>query len=151
MLVLDINTQMLFLHAHSTLRWAILALAAITIVKSIAGMNGEYAKPDNILAASFVGLMHLQFLLGLVMYVFISPVTRAAFDDFGAAMGNGAIRFWAVEHIAAMTLAVVFAQVGRSKAKKKTDSKAKFKIQAIFFAISLALMLAGMPWDRLFA
>lgn len=140
----------IFLSIHSILRWVVLVLAAIVVIKSMMGMFGKpkYAKADNIMAASYVGLMDLQLLLGLILYIFLSPVTSAAFQDFGAAMSNPELRFWAVEHLTIMIIAVALAHIGRSRSKKKADYKAKFRIQGIFFAISFVLMMLGIPWDR---
>ncbi|HCX23356.1 MAG: hypothetical protein CMB80_31915 [Flammeovirgaceae bacterium] len=137
----------LFLHLHSVIRWIVLILALVLIVKSI--MKGNYGKLDNILSASYVGMMDLMFLLGLVLYFFLSPITKSAFSDFGGAMSNSAIRFWAVEHIFIMIVAIAVAHIGRSKSKKATDDNKKFKLQLIFYGISLVAMLAGIPWDRL--
>ena len=64
-------------------------------------------------------------------------------------MSNADIRYWAVEHILVMVLAVIAAQAGRSISKKSDDSVVKFRFQAIFFGISLFLMLTRIPWDRL--
>jgi len=127
-----------------------LALALIATIKSLIGLFGksEYAKLDNIFAASFVGTMHLQLLIGLILYIFLSPITASAFSDFGAAMKNSELRFWAVEHITIMIAAVAMAQIGRSKSKKASDNSKKFKLQVIFFGIALVLMLAGIPWGR---
>ncbi len=147
MLLLDIDMYTLFLHLHSVIRWIVLILALVLIVKSI--MKGNYGKLDNILSASYVGMMDLMFLLGLVLYFFLSPITKSAFSDFGGAMSNSAIRFWAVEHIFIMIVAIAVAHIGRSKSKKATDDNKKFKLQLIFYGISLVAMLAGIPWDRL--
>lgn len=140
----------IFLQAHSGLRWLVLVLAVIVIVKSMMGMFGrpKYTKLDNILAASYVGTMHLQFLIGLILYLFLSPLTATAFQDFGAAMKNPELRFWAVEHLVIMLLAIVLAQVGRSISKKKPEDRIKFRFQAIFFALSLLFLVVGIPWDR---
>ena len=35
-------------------------------------------------------------LLGLILYFALSPITRAALQDFGAAMASSGLRFWAV-------------------------------------------------------
>ena len=139
------------LHAHSGFRWLVLLLVIFVVIKSLAGFFGRkpYAKLDNILSASFTGLMHLQLLLGLILYFFLSPLTQAAFEDFGSAMRTSELRFWAVEHLVLMLLAVIAAQVGRSISKKSTDSKVKFRFQAIFYGISLLLMLLGIPWNRI--
>lgn len=144
------DTYQIILQAHSGFRWLALLLALVVILKSLAGLLSKsgYQKLDNIFAASFVGTMHLQFLIGIVLYFFLSPVTKAAFQDFGAAMKNGDLRFWAVEHLFIMIIAIVLAQVGRSSSKKAATDNSKYKKQLIFFSLSLILMLAGIPWDR---
>ncbi len=108
----------------------------------------EYQKIDRILASSFAGTVHLMLLLGISLYFFFSPITQAAFADFGAAMKDPSIRFWAVEHISIMTLVTIIVTIGSAKTKKALSSESKFKNQLVFFGISLALMLISIPWDR---
>ncbi len=139
-----------FLIIHSWLRWIILILAVVLVIKSLLGLfgGGEYKKMDNGLAAGFVGSMHLQFLLGLILYIFLSPITQSAFQNFGGAMKEAGLRYWAVEHIVVMILAITAAQIGRSISKKSQDSLVKFRFQAIFFGISLFLMLTRIPFGE---
>lgn len=140
----------ILLITHSWLRWIFLLLAIAVIAKSYIGWFGgkPYTKGDNGMAAGLVGTMHLQLLIGLILYFFLSPMTTAAMQDFGAAMKNSALRYWAVEHIFVMILAVVVAQIGRTKSKKLTDAVAKHKTQAIFFTIALVLVLSRIPFDQ---
>lgn len=140
------------LAAHSGLRWLVILLAAVVVFKSLAGMFSQlrYSKLDNILAASYVGTIHLQVLIGLILYFFLSPVTTSAiFPDFGGAMKNPELRFWAVEHLSMMILAAVAAQTGRSKAKKAVRDVVKYRIQVVAFGIAILLILFAIPWDRL--
>ena len=46
--------------------------------------------------------LDLQMLLGLLLYGMLSPFTRQAMQDFGAAMRDSTLRFWAVEHLTMM-------------------------------------------------
>ncbi|MDP4681177.1 MAG: hypothetical protein NWS46_12535, partial [Cyclobacteriaceae bacterium] len=81
------------------------------------------------------------------------PITTNAFGGDVSPMKDAGLRYWAVEHIMIMLAAVIVAQIGRSKAKKKHDSIDKFKTQAIFFSIALVLILSRIPWgeaERLF-
>ena len=135
------------LQSHSGLRWLILLAAILVVLKSLVGLFGgtKYSKFDRILAPSFVGLMHLQFLIGLILYVFLSPYT----SNFTFNMSDAVARFWSVEHLALMLFAVVAAQVGRSISKKSDDAQVKFRFQSIFFGMSLVLMLLGIPWERM--
>ena len=139
-----------FLIFHSILRWMVLLSLTITLVKYIVGWMGNHPwkKTDNILGIVFTSLMDLQLLTGLVLYFFLSPITKLAISDFGAAMKNADLRFYAVEHFAMMLIAVVLAHIGRAKSKKAKIDSAKFKTATIFFLIALVVMLAAIPWSR---
>jgi hypothetical protein len=139
-----------FLMFHSILRWILLLSLAITLVKYIIGWMGSHPwkKTDNILGVVFTSLMDLQLLSGLVLYFFLSPITKLAMSDFGAAMKDAGLRFYAVEHLSMMLIAVVLVHIGRAKSKKAKTDSGKFKIATIFFVIALVLMLAAIPWDK---
>jgi hypothetical protein len=141
----------ILLYLHSWLRWAVLLFALIVIAKSFSGWFGrkDYTSSDNKLATFYIASVHSQFLIGLLLYIFFSPITKAAFADFGAAMKNSGLRFFAVEHITGMVIAVVLAQVGRSLSKKAKDAVTKHKKLAIFATISLVIMLATIPWPAM--
>lgn len=140
-----------FLHLHDTLRWLVLLSLVITLVKYAVGWLGSqrWQKTDNLLGIVFTSLMDLQLLTGLVLYFFLSPVTKLAMSDFGAAMKNSDLRFYAVEHFAMMLIAVVLVHIGRAKSKKAKTDSAKFKTATIFFLIAFVVMLAAIPWTRL--
>ena len=103
-----------------------------------------YEKTDNTAAAALLGLTHLQLLVGLIMYGFTSPWTRTAFADMGAAMKNEWQRYFAVEHIAMMLIAVVFIQLGRTLSKRATNDTDKHKKVAIYTTIAVILILASL-------
>lgn len=144
------NTYQIFLYLHSWVRWIILILGIIAIIKAYAGWLGQkpYTKGDNGISAAFMGSLHLNLLLGLILYLFLSPFTQTAFQDFGAAMKNSELRFWAVEHISINIIAVVLATVGRSKSKKAVDTIRKHKLSAIFYTIAFILLLISIPWQE---
>ncbi len=145
----------IFLYLHSWIRWIIIIVAIIALVKAYSGWFGNkpYTKGDNGISAAFMGTMHLNLLIGLVLYFFLSPVVQSAFSDFGAAMKNPGLRFWAVEHILVNIIAVVVATIGRAKSKKAVETVRKHKITAIFYTIAFVLLLSRIPWgeaERLF-
>ncbi len=133
---------------HSWLRWAIVILGIVLIAKGAMGMGGskDFSKSNNTQSAIFTGLFHLQVLLGLILYFFISDITAAAFQDFGGAMKNAAVRYWAVEHITVMILAAVLVQVGRIRIKKADTDKKKFRSMFWFFLIAMLLVASRIPW-----
>src|SRR5512133_3750282 len=106
-----------FLHLHDGLRWLLLLVFLIAVIKFMAGWLGDqpWKKFDNMLSLILTSLMDLQLLTGLVLYFFLSPLTKIAMSDFGAAMKNSDLRFYAVEHFAMMLIAVVLVHIGRAK------------------------------------
>lgn len=140
-----------FLHLHDTLRWLLLLSLVTTLVKYVMGWlgNQRWKKTDNLMGIVFTSLMDVQLLVGLVLYAFLSPITQAAFSDFGAVMKNSDLRFYAVEHIAMMLIAVVLVHIGRAKSKKATSDVAKFRVATIFYSLALVVILAAIPWGRI--
>lgn len=139
-----------FLHAHSGLRWLVLILIVLSIILAFSGWvkKREWSKTDQMSNLLLMVFMDIQFLVGMVLYLFLSPMTKAAFNDFGAAMGNSTLRFYAVEHILMMVIALALVHIGRSRTKKDMAPWKKHRAAAIFYTVSLLVILAAIPWDR---
>ncbi len=138
--------------AHSWLRWIFLALVVLVLVQSWLGyLNKQNFTEGNRKSSLFLLIAtHLQLVLGLLLYGIFSPNTQQAFKDFGAAMRDSNLRFWAVEHISVMLIGIVLIQIGYSKAKRATESQAKHWNLAIFTTIAVVLMLTRINWTPLF-
>ncbi|GAA4011057.1 hypothetical protein GCM10022408_24210 [Hymenobacter fastidiosus] len=134
---------------HSWSRWLVIIFGLIALFRAFGGWQGRkaYVGADNGMGAAFVGSMHLQLLLGLLLYVGLSPFGLKAFARLGGAvMKDPTGRFWAVEHLTVMVLAVVAAQVGRTLSKKATDPVLKHKKAFTWFVVALVLVLLMIPW-----
>ena len=145
--------QNYFLHLlafHSLLRWLVLAAGLVALLGALSGWSGS--KPAGATLRRFVLVfviaIDVEFLVGLLLYFFASPTTHAALSDMSAAMSQKEPRFFAVEHTLMMLLAVVAAHLGGALSRKGRTDAAKYRGAAIAFAISLLLMLAGIPWWR---
>lgn len=135
---------------HNIVRWIVLILAVVAVVRAYWGWFGKrgWSETDG-KVGSFLGMaVDTQLLLGLILYIFLSPITRTAFQDVGAAMQVPNVRFFAVEHVLYMLLAVVFAHLGSILPRKVDESEAKYKRAALWFSLALLLILLGMPWMR---
>ena len=111
------------LHTHNLFRWLVLLILVVSIILSLTGwlQKGKWKKRDNFTGLLTVIFMDIQFLVGMVLYAFVSPITKAAFADFGAAMQNADLRFYAVEHILLMVIALLLVHIGRIRAKRKIE------------------------------
>lgn len=140
------------LHTHNMFRWLALIALILAIGFAFTGWVGkrDWEKRDNLTGLLLTIFMDIQFLVGIILYAFVSPLTKAAFADFGAAMKNANLRFYAVEHILLMVIALVLVHIGRAKSKRISIAWKKHKTVAIFYSIALLLVLAGIPWERAF-
>jgi hypothetical protein len=141
----------LILTLHSILRWIVLILAVVAFARALIGWLGkqEWTALDNRLGMLLSVSMDLQVLLGFILYIFLSPITTSAFRNFGAVMGNSAQRFWAVEHLFLMVVALILIHVGRTASKRAEEARGKHRRAAIFFGLALLAILVAIPWPFL--
>jgi hypothetical protein len=131
---------------HSWIRWSALIAAVGAIGANFGARDSlSVAKAERWGLALMISL-DLQLLLGLLLYVGLSPFTTQAFHDFGAAMANNNLRFWAVEHPTLMVGAVIAGHIGRIVGRKARTPEAKRSKHLLWFTIALILMLVATPW-----
>ena len=124
--------------AHSGWRYIVFALLVIAVVNALVGWFGKKAYTEGNRKLNVFTLIsaHIQFVFGLVLY-FLSPLTKGQMSDpFG--------RYWKIEHISIMLIAVILITVGNAKSKKGLDGVAKHKSIAIFFGIALVLVIVAI-------
>ena len=141
------------LSIHNIIRWIALILGILAAVRAYLGWfgNREWTVKDRKIGSYFTIAMDVQLLLGLLLYIFLSPATRTAFQDFGAAMQVGDLRFYVLVHPFYMVLAVIFAHLGSILSRKTEQTNVKFRRAAIWFSLSVLAVILGMPWtSRLF-
>ena len=135
------------LHTHSLLRYILLIFILLSIFKAFNGWLGKkpYLPGDKKVALFTLISAHLQLVVGLILY-FVSPTVKIGLADMGAAMKDPGLRFWSVEHISMMLIAIILITVGYSTAKRGKDDEAKHKKIAIFFLLALIIIFMAIPW-----
>ncbi len=130
-------------HAHSGLRWLVLLAVLFAIFNALGKMNGSklFSKKDKKLGLFAMLFTHIQFLTGLVLYFTSAKVVFSS-----EAMQYSLLRFFLIEHMSLMLLAVTLITIGYSRAKRATSDAKRFKLTFIFFTIGLIFMLVGIPW-----
>lgn len=133
----------LFTHTHSGIRWIVLFTLLIAIGNAIGKTSGNrpFLLKDMRLSAMALVFTHIQFLIGLILY-FLSPKVVFSVES----MSDEVLRFFLVEHIFLMTLAVILITVGYTRAKKAIDEGKKFRNILVFYLLGLILILIGIPW-----
>ena len=130
-----------FLLLHSLARYIVLVLLIVLIARSLMGMinKSAFSGTDGKISLFTLIATHTQFLLGLVLY-FVSPFVVFSGDT----MKDATMRYWTVEHISMMLIAVVLITIGRSTMKKLADGPAKHKRLFIFNTIALVIIIVAI-------
>ena len=139
----------LSLALHNLLRWAVLLAGLYALFRMLRGLSATatWTPSDRRATVIFTTLLHVQLLIGLIVYG-TSTLTRSAMADMGAAMRDPAVRWFVAEHPVIMVLAAVVATIGSVMARKAPTDGARFRRGAIAVAVALALVAYGIPWDR---
>jgi len=140
----------LVLITHSWLRYVVLALGVLVLAVAARGLGASaaWSPRDERFHKAFVGSLDLQFTLGALLYVWLSPISSAAFADFGAAMKNPQLRFFGLEHAVTMLIAVGVAHIGRTRSRRK-EGRARHRTVLITQVLWLMLTCAAIPWPVL--
>lgn len=128
--------------SHSGLRWLLLVALIIAIVLLFrAAFRKGKRKPARALGLIAMILAHFQFLFGIILY-FISPLVQFS----AASMKDKVLRFYLVEHISLMLIAIVLITLGYSIGKKTPDPVAGFRKQFYYYLLGLLLIILSIPW-----
>jgi hypothetical protein len=131
---------------HSWIRWiALVAGVGVTLAAVRGKVEGASSIADRWAMVAMMAL-DIQMLVGLILYLGLSPNMQEILNHFGESMRRADTRFWAVEHITAMIGAVALSHVGRVLARKAKNPAAKRSRLLITFGLATLLMLVGMPW-----
>jgi hypothetical protein len=130
------------IHLHSGLRWVALILLVYAILNAIAARNSnEYTKKDKMVNLFTMVSLHIQLVLGFILYFTSQKVN---FSD--GWMKDPEQRFYGLEHISLMIIAIALVTFARGKAERSNDANAKHKKIRIWFTVALLLILISIPW-----
>lgn len=131
-------------HAHSGLRWIALGLLLYAIFNAVKSQtSGKYEKKDKMINLFAMIFLHIQLLIGLGLF-FINDMSKVSYTE--GWMKIDMFRFFGLEHILGMLVAITVVTVGRKKAEKLTGTRDKHRKIMVFYTIGLILILASIPW-----
>jgi len=137
------------LHLHNLLRWIIVVLLLLSIIKAYTGWKGNksFSAGDAKIWLFTMIASHITLLLGLYQWL----MGRYGLLTFEIPAGSSRmkdpfIRFFQVEHPVSMLLAILFITLGRGMAKKDLSDSLKYRQAFVYFFVALLLLLAAVPW-----
>jgi hypothetical protein len=143
------NTDMysFILHLHSIGRWIVLLLLLIAIFNSLVAGDRPFIRTDARTGLILVIVMDLMFLIGLSIWYFGDKGYKMIQAmGMSAVMKNSATRFFAVEHISMMLIALILVHIGKVQGRKKISDRAKHRRTMLFYLFALLIILLSIPW-----
>ena len=136
------------LTVHSYLRYAVLLMVLLAVLRYVAGLlhSRAWNDGDEGIGRWMIRVWDLQFLLGLVLY-FLSPVVQFGFANIREAMGDAQTRQFLIEHPLLNLLAIGALHVGWIRAGKAADDRGRMVRALVFIAIAVVLVLLSIPWS----
>ena len=133
------------LTVHSILRLAVLLLVGAAFLRAAHGTatGRPWGSGDRVSALVATIVVDLQLVIGLVLHLALSPVTKNAFSNMGVAMKDPEMRRWTVEHPTLMLVAVVVLLLSKAKFLLLGLSKLPTLISAFGF---FGLYWAAFGW-----
>jgi len=136
-------------HLHNFLRWVILILLLVSIIKAYTGWKGKrtFAAGDKKIWLFTMISAHITLLLGLYQ------VALGRYGFFTTTLPEGTsvmkdtfYRFFWVEHPLGMIIAITLITLGHGMAKKPLSDEVKYKKAFIYFLLALVVIFATIPW-----
>ena len=134
-------------HLHSIGRWIMLLLLLVAIFNSLVAGDRPFIRTDARTGMILVIFTDLMFLAGLALWYF-GPRGYKFIENMGmsAVMKDSYARFFAVEHITAMLIALILIHIGKAQGRKSISDKSKHKRTLLFYFLALLIILISIPW-----
>jgi hypothetical protein len=138
-----------FLHLHNVLRWVILVLLVVSIVKAYSGWQKKKAfSPGDKKVWLFTMISaHITLVLGL--YQVLAGrfgILTTQLPEGTSVMKDKFYRFFWIEHPVGMIIAIALITMAHGMAKKAVPDEVKYKKAFYFFLAALIIILATIPW-----
>jgi len=136
-------------HLHNFLRWVVLILLLLSIVKSYSGWQQKkvFSMGDKKVWLFTMISGHIMLLIGLYQVFFGRyGVVSKGLPEGVSIMKDKFYRFFLIEHPVSMILAIVLITLGHGMAKKPVADQDKYRKAFWFFCIALLLILVAVPW-----
>jgi hypothetical protein len=124
--------------AHSGWRYLVIILLLVAFINALMGYLGKkpYTEGNRKLNVFALISAHIQLVLGLLLYFMR--------DWYKGDMSVDIQRYWKMEHIAMMLIAIILITVGNAKSKKVDSALMKHRTIFVFFGFALLLITCAI-------
>ena len=137
------TVYLILLTLHNITRWLVLLTGVWTLIRTVPGLRGArtFTAQDRRPVAAFTGTVHLQLILGLLLYGLLGSQGAPVF----AGAPNAGFQW---QHLGLGLLAAVTATLASALSRRAASDQGKFRVATTWTAITLLLVLLLIPWWR---
>ncbi|TDH21474.1 hypothetical protein EXU57_19970 [Segetibacter sp. 3557_3] len=136
-------------HLHNLGRWVVIVLLFLAIINAIRGLSGTrpYGKGDSRVALFLMIAAHIMLLVGLYQWI-AGPWGLQNIQNLGmgGVMKDSVYRFWAIEHITGMLIAIILITIGKGVGRKQVNDATKHRRSFWLFLVAMIIILVTVPW-----
>ncbi len=138
----------ILLHVHSIGRWILLLLLLIAIFNSLIAGSRPFIKSDARTGLLLTIVADLMLLIGLALWYWGPKGYNliVAAGGFANAMKDPVTRFYGIEHMAGMLIAIILLHIGKAQSRKAMSDKRKHNRTVLFYFLALLIILVTIPW-----
>jgi|SRR4030095_3852384 len=135
------------LHVHSILRWVVLLLLLVAIFNSLVAGSRPFIRSDARTGSILVVFADVMLLTGLALWYFGTKGYKTIeLSGMSAAMKDPVARFFAVEHLAGMLIAIILLHIGKTQGRRAISDRAKHRRTLLFYLLALLIIVISIPW-----
>jgi hypothetical protein len=137
---------------HSWTRWIVLIGLIFLFIRSLQGWikQSEWTEGHTTFVWGVDQAFGYQVLFGILIWLALSPFSKAGFAQPGEIMTNPLLFFWTLRHPLTMISALGFFQIAKVRARRKPESREKFKLMTLATGTLLILIATAIPWPGLY-
>ena len=137
-----------FLFMHSWLRWAVLVSVLVLFARATWSSFRAREFKDSDLVTAFGHVFGCQVLLGISLWISMSPNSRVAFRDWSLVSQSPIVFFWTIRHPLTMVSAFVIFNAGCFRARR-SQALCQAKSYAQTLCAVVLTILSAIPWPGL--
>jgi hypothetical protein len=135
---------------HNWLRWFTLVMCIGAIVYAARPVRSDTSTlPGKTWDTYLMLAVDLQMLTGLILYFGLSEFTRAAMENYQAALHEPSVRYWGIIHAGAMFASLFTVRAARVLALNAATPALAQRRRLVWFVISTIVIIAAIPWPFL--
>ncbi len=137
--------------AHGAWRWVVLIAGFATLVTAALQLaeRGSWAPTGANLARFFGIAVDIQVLMGAALYLVLSPITTVMLSASHMRLPhNSQAYYFVVRHPTTMIIAFIAVHISSVLVRRARSDAGHQRRAIIFYGITLAIILYGIPWFR---